>query len=173
MSIQIQLRRDTLANIKAHHGQQGELFVSTDTNELFIQDGATNGGFVASTSRGINGSFLQLNTLEGSIETITPGSLTYTTTLQIPARAMVVGVSYYVITAITGCTSFEIGVLGTPAMFATALGTAAGSSNAGIGGPNTFYSATPLLLTSMTGGNFTGGMIRLSIQYLTISAPTS
>ncbi len=86
---------------------------------------------------------------------------------------MVVGVSHHVITAITGCTAFEIGVSGTPAMFASGLGTAAGSSNAGIGGPNTFYSATPLLLTSMAGCNFTGGTIRLSIQYLTVAAPTS
>ncbi len=58
MSVQVQLRRDTLANVLANHGAQGELFVSTDTNKLFIQDGATNGGFVASARRGVNGSFL-------------------------------------------------------------------------------------------------------------------
>jgi len=173
MSVQVQLRRDTLANLQANHGAQGELFVTTDTNELFVQDGTTNGGFVASARRGVNGSFLQLNTLEGSIETITPGGTTYSTTLQIPARAMVVGVSHRVIATITGSTAFEIGVSGTPAMFATGLGTAAGSNNAGIGGPNTFYSATPLLLTSTAGGNFTGGTIRISIQYLTMGPPTS
>jgi hypothetical protein len=173
MAVQVQLRRDTLAHVLANHGAQGEVFISTDTNELFVQDGATLGGFKASGARGVLGSFLQLNTLEGTIETITPGGLTYSTTLQIPARSMVVGVSHLVIAAITGCTAFEIGVTGTPAMFVTGLGTGAGSNNAGIGGPNNFYSATPLLLTSTAGGNFTGGTIRLSIQYLTIAPPTS
>ncbi|HEY8033040.1 MAG TPA: hypothetical protein VIF02_11855 [Methylocella sp.] len=173
MSVQVQLRRDTLANVLANHGAQGEVFISTDTHELFIQDGATNGGFKASGVRGVFGSFMQMNTIEGGIETITPGGTTYSTTLQIPARAMVIGVSHRIITAITGCTAFEIGVTGTPAMFATGLGTSAGSNNAGIGGPNNFYSATSLLLTSTAGGNFTGGTIRLSIQYLTIGPPTS
>jgi hypothetical protein len=45
MAIQVQLRRDTLANVLANHGAAGELFVSTDTHEVFVQDGATNGGF--------------------------------------------------------------------------------------------------------------------------------
>ncbi len=173
MSVQVQLRRDTLANVLANYGAQGEVFISTDTHELFIQDGATNGGFKASAVRGVFGSFMQMNTLEGGIETITTGGTTYSTVLQIPARAMVIGVSHRVIAAITGCTAFEIGVTGTPAMFATGLGTSAGSNNAGIGGPNNFYSATSLLLTSTAGGNFTGGTIRLSIQYLTIGPPPS
>ena len=173
MSVQVQLRRDTLVNVLANHGALGEVFISTDSKELFIQDGATNGGFVASAARGVLGSFLQLKTLEGTIETITTGGTTFTSALQIPARAMVVGVSHRVIAAITGCTAFEIGTAATPAMFATGLGVSAGSTNAGIGGPNNFYSATPLLLTSTAGGNFTGGTIRLSIQYLMVGAPTS
>jgi hypothetical protein len=173
MSVQVQLRRDTLAHVLANAGKLGELFVSTDTYELFVQDGSTLGGFKVSGVRGVLGSFIQMNTLEGAIETITPGGTTYSTTLQIPARVMVIGVSHRIIAAITGCTAFEIGVTGTPAMFATGLGTGAGSNNAGIGGPNNFYSATSLLLTSTAGGNFTGGTIRLSIQYLTIGPPTS
>ena len=48
MSVQVQLRRDTLANVLANHGAAGEVFISTDTKELFVQDGATNGGFKAS-----------------------------------------------------------------------------------------------------------------------------
>jgi hypothetical protein len=173
MSVQVQLRRDTLANVQANHGAQGEIFVTTDTNEVYLQDGLTNGGWTQAARRGVNGSFIQLNTLEGGIETITTGGTTYSTALQIPARAMVIGVSSIIETAITGCTAFEIGVSGNSSMFATGLGTSARSTNAGIGGPNTFYSATPLLLTSTAGGNFTGGTIRLSIQYLTIGAPTS
>lgn len=133
----------------------------------------TAGGIPANGAYGPNGSFLQLNTLEGEVETISPGGMTYSTTVQIPSGAMVVGVSHHIVTAITGCTQFEIGVGGTPSMFATGLGTSAGSNNADISGPNSFYSATSLLLTSAAGGIFTGGTIRLSIQYLSVGAPTS
>jgi hypothetical protein len=45
MSVQVQLRRDTLANVLANHGAPGEVYISTDTKGLFVQDGATNGGF--------------------------------------------------------------------------------------------------------------------------------
>lgn len=173
MSVQVQLRRDTLANILANHGAQGEVFISTDSDELFVQDGATNGGFVVSAARGVFGSFLQLKTLEGAIETITTGGTTYSTAVQIPAHAMVIGVSSRVVAAITGCTAFEIGVTGTPALFATGLATGAGATNTAIGGPNTFGSATSLLLTSTAGGNFTAGTIRVTIQYLAIGAPSS
>jgi Major tropism determinant N-terminal domain len=174
MSVQVQLRRDTAANIaSAAAGAVGEVFVDTTNRRVLVNDGVTVGGVPANSATGPLGSFLQLNTLEGSIETITTGGTTYSSTLQIPARAMVIGVSHRVITAITGCTAFEIGVSGTPAMFATGLGTAAGSNNAGIGGPNNFYAATSLLLTSTAGGNFTGGTIRLSIQYLTVGPPAS
>jgi hypothetical protein len=172
-NIAVQRRRGTLAQVQAFMGLQGEIIATTDTNELYLQDGTTTGGWPVGRRAGAYGSFIQLNTLEGGIETITTGGTTYSTTLQIPARAMVIGVSSIVETAITGCTAFEIGVSGNSSMFATGLGTSAGSTNAGICGPNTFYSATPLLLTSTAGGNFTGGTIRLSIQYLTIGAPTS
>jgi hypothetical protein len=174
MSVQVQLRRDTAANIAAAApGAVGELFVDLTNRRVLINDGATVGGVPANSATGPLGSFLQLNTVEGGVETITTGGATYSTALQIPARAMVVGVSHRVIAAITGCTAFEIGVAGTPSMFATGLATSAGSNNAGIGGPNNFYSATSLLLTSTAGGNFMGGTIRLSIQYLTVGPPTS
>ncbi len=173
MSVQLQLRRGTASQVASFTGAIGELAVDTTNRRLVVNDGVTAGGVPANGAYGPYGSGLQLNTLEGSIETITPGGMTYTSALQIPARVMVVGVSHRVIAAITGCTAFEVGVAGAPAMFATGIGTAAGSANAGIGGPNSFYSATSLLLTSTAGGNFTGGSIRFSIQYLTVAAPTS
>jgi hypothetical protein len=173
MSTQVKYRRDTFASVAAFTGAQGELIIDTTNRRLTVHDGVTPGGVPANGAYGPNGSGLQLNTLEGVIETITPGALTHTSSLVIPARAMVLGVSHRVISAITGCTAFEIGVSGNPGQFATGLGVSAGSNNAGIGGPNSFYSATPLLLTSTAGGNFTGGTIRLSVQYLTVVAPAS
>lgn len=59
MSVQVQLRRDTLANVLANHGALGEVYISTDSKELFIQDGATNGGFKASGVRALFGSLAQ------------------------------------------------------------------------------------------------------------------
>ncbi|MGH6843113.1 MAG: hypothetical protein ACREDV_13700, partial [Methylocella sp.] len=50
MSVQVQLRRDTLANVLANKGVAGEVFVSTDTHEIFVQDGLANGGFKAGTA---------------------------------------------------------------------------------------------------------------------------
>lgn len=173
MSVQVRRRREAAPFISTFVGAQGELIVDTTNRRILVQDGVTAGGIPANGAYAPNGSFLQLNTLEGEIETITPGGTTYLTTVQVPARAMVVGVSHRIIIPITGCTQFEIGVSGTPNMFAIGLGTTAGSSNVGIGGPNTFYSATSLLLSSTLGGVFTGGTIRLSIQYLTVGAPTA
>ncbi len=173
MSVQVKRRREAVPFISTFVGAQGEIIVDTTNRRILVQDGVTAGGIPANGAYGPNGSFLQLNTLEGEIETINPGGITYSTTFQIPPRAMVIGVSHRIITGITGCTEFEIGVSGTPNMFATGLGTSAGSNNAGISGPNSFYLATSCLLTSTAGGIFTGGTIRISIQYLTIGAPTS
>ncbi len=186
MSVQVKSRRESASFLATFVGAQGELLVDTTNSRLQVHDGATPGGFPAAklsevsplsplmqAAVGANGSLVQIGTLEGAIEAITPGGLTFVSALQIPARTMVIGVSHRLITAITGCTAFEIGVAGTPSMFATGLNVAAPTHNVGIGGPNTFYAATPLLLTSTAGGNFTGGSIRLSIQYISIGAPTS
>lgn len=173
MSVQLKRRREAAAFVSTFIGAQGEIIVDTTNRRILVQDGVTPGGIPANGAYGPNGSFVQLNTLEGGIETISPGSTTYVTTLQIPPRVMVLGVSHRIVTGITGCTEFEIGVIGTPNMFATGLGTSPGASNTGIGGPNSFYSATPILLTSTEGGVFTGGTIRLSVQYLTVGAPLS
>jgi len=50
MSDQLQLRRDTLANIQAAIPAQGELAYATDTAQLFIGDGATPGGILQGPS---------------------------------------------------------------------------------------------------------------------------
>jgi hypothetical protein len=47
MSVQVQLRRDTYANVAANHGAAGEVFVDTTNQRLVVQDGATAGGFPA------------------------------------------------------------------------------------------------------------------------------
>ncbi|HEV8015206.1 MAG TPA: hypothetical protein VGP48_06715 [Stellaceae bacterium] len=44
MSDQLQIRRDTLANVQAATPAQGELAMATDSDELYLGDGASAGG---------------------------------------------------------------------------------------------------------------------------------
>lgn len=91
-------------------------------------------------------------------------------TIKIPDRAIVLGVSCRVITAITGAASFDCGIAGEISKFGGSLGITAGSSNIGVIGPQVFYADTPVRLTA-NGGAFTGGSVRIAIHYLTCGAP--
>jgi Protein of unknown function (DUF2793) len=93
-----------------------------------------------------------------------------TSTVTIPNRAIVLGVSTRTATAITGATSYDCGIAGELSKFGGSLGLAAGSTNVGVIGPQAFYSATPIVLTA-NGGNFTGGAVRVAIHYLLPIAP--
>ncbi len=95
-----------------------------------------------------------------------------TSTITIPDRAIVLGVSTRTVTAITGATAYDCGISGVPAKFGGSLGIMAGSTNVGVIGPQAFYAATPIILTA-NGGNFTGGGIRIAIHYLLPIAPQS
>jgi hypothetical protein len=93
-------------------------------------------------------------------------------TVVIPNRAIVIGVSSRTVTAITGASSYDCGLAGEPSKFGGSLGIAAGSTNAGVIGPQGFYADTPIRLTA-NGGSFTGGAVRIAIHYLTVGIPTS
>ena len=90
--------------------------------DLFVQDGATNGGFKASGARGPFGSLTQLAVAESAGangETLTTGVTTYTTTLQLPAGyKFIMGAGWRVGTTITGITTIDFGVTGSPTYFA-------------------------------------------------------
>lgn len=120
-------------------------------------------------AQGPNGSQIQLGILE---QLITLSGTSVTSTIQIPNRAIVFAVSELVVTAVTGAPSFGVGVSGNTTQFGGSLGVSAGSSNSGIIGPTGFYSATPIVITA-TSGSFTGGAVRISIQYMLCNAPTS
>lgn len=92
-------------------------------------------------------------------------------TILIPDRATVLGVSTRTVTAVTGATAYDCGIDGEPAMFGGTLGIAAGASNVGVIGPRAFYADTPVRLTA-SGGSFTGGAVRIAIHYLSCGAPT-
>jgi len=91
------------------------------------------------------------------------------TAIQIPDRAIVFGVTVRVQTAITGATSYNCGIAGEANKYGGSLGIAVGSNNIGVTGPTAFYANTPIRFTGI-GGNFTGGVIRVAIHYLTLAA---
>jgi hypothetical protein len=180
MSVQVQLRRDVLANIQANHGAQGELFVSTDTNEIYIQDGATNGGFPANGRKMPFGSLAQIAVAESAGaggETITTGGTVYTSAVQLPAGyKFIIGAGWLVKAAITGPTgTFNFGVTGSPTLFASGQSPSLTAGSTVIYGQNQLrWDASPvsLLLTSNT-GNFTAGAIRFVVHYILLSPPAS
>ena len=143
-------------------------FEGNGSNAWTIVDRTANAA-AYTLAQGANGSFLQAAVLEQSV---TLSGASTTAAVQIPAGALVIGVSSRVTTTVVGPTSFEIGVSGTLNQFGSGLSLPAGSTNEGLIGPNPFYSATSIIVTA-TGGNFSAGVLRLSIAYLTLGAPTS
>ena len=117
---------------------------------------------LANIAAAAHGANLQIGMLETRV-TLSGGSTN--ASVQIPANCIVVAVGARVITAITGATSYEVGVSGNLSQFGSGLSISAGSTNYGLIGPTAFYSATTLTITA-TGGSFSGGQVRLSIAYM-------
>jgi hypothetical protein len=119
-------------------------------------------------AKGALGSTTGMAVLEQTLSGLS--GATVTSTIEIPNRAIVLGVSTRTTTTITGATSYDCGIAGEANKFGGALGVAAGSTNTGVIGPQAFYADTPILLTAQ-GGSFTGGAVRIAIHYLTLGGP--
>jgi hypothetical protein len=117
---------------------------------------------LANIAAAAHGANLQIGMLE-TLVTLSGGSTN--ASVQIPANCIVLAVGARVVTAITGATSYEVGVSGNLSQFGSGLIISAGSTNYGLIGPTAFYSATTLTITA-TGGSFSGGQVRLSIAYM-------
>jgi hypothetical protein len=105
-------------------------------------------------------------------EEVTLAGSSSSSTIQIPNRAIVLGVSVRTTLAITGATAFNCGVAGNASQFGGSLGIALGSTNIGVIGPTAFYSPTPILLSAV-GPAFTGGKVRVAIHFIDFTAATS
>ena len=127
-------------------------------------------GATLTAAQSANGATFTLNVLEQLVSGLSGASVTAAT--QIPAGALVLGCASRTVTTITGATSYSVGYTGTTTAFGSGLGVSAGSTNEGMIGPNPFYSATNLVLTS-AGGSFTAGAVRLALMYLTFTPPTA
>jgi hypothetical protein len=90
----------------------------------------------------------------------------------IPDRAIVLCVASRTTLAITGATSYGVGVNGNPTQFGNLLGVAKGSTNIGVIGPTAFFANTKVRVTA-NGANFTAGKVRLIIYFMEMTAPSS
>jgi hypothetical protein len=90
----------------------------------------------------------------------------------IPNRAIVLAVASRTTHAITGATSYDVGVSGEASKFGGTLGVSLGSTNIGVIGPTAYYADTKVRVTA-NGSNFTAGKVRLVIYFLEMTAPAS
>jgi len=88
----------------------------------------------------------------------------------IPDRAIVLGVAARTTLAVTGATSYDVGIGGEQNKFGGTLGIALGATNVGVIGPTAFYADTRVRVTA-NGSNFTAGTVRLIVYFLEMTAP--
>ncbi len=95
------------------------------------------------------------------------------TAIPIPGGAQVVGVTGRVVASLSGAglTGWRVGVEGADNRYGSGLGISLNSFLLGLSGsPVTYYSETPILLSS-EGGEFAGGTIRLSLHVVQLEQP--
>ena len=90
----------------------------------------------------------------------------------IPDRAIVLGVASRTTLAVTGATSYGVGIAGDATKFGNLLSIALNSTNVGVIGPTGFYADTKVRVTA-NGSNFTAGKVRLVVYFMEMSAPSA
>lgn len=98
-------------------------------------------------------------------DVVTTGGPSVTIAAAIPARAIVLAVSSWVVQTITGASSWRVGDDTDPARFGGSI-PSAGGRNIGVVGPFATYAAAPLIVSSQGGASLTGGRVRLSLAFL-------
>ncbi|SES77066.1 DUF2793 domain-containing protein [Oceanicella actignis] len=88
----------------------------------------------------------------------------------IPPRAIVLGVTCWVLEEVTGAASYDLGDGSDPSRFGGALGTSLGAANVGVVGPFATYAPADVVATA-NGGTFTGGRLGLSVSLIIPAAP--
>jgi hypothetical protein len=153
---------------------EGVLAWVKDENQVVAHDGAAwvplSASFkslTAAASPGLANTRMEIREEETSVL-----GATTSTTIVIPARAIVLAVSTRTTVAVTGATAYNCGVSGDASKFGGSLGVAKNASNVGVIGPTAYYADTPLLLTAV-GGNFTAGKVRVAVHLLRFDAPAA
>ena len=115
------------------------------------------------------GGTTNLGIIDASVSVMTGSAVT--TSLILPAKALILGVTARVTTTIAGATGFALGIAGEPEMFGAGYAPNTGTEAAGVIGPRVLTTATPVVVTA-EGGSFTGGGLQLACHTLTLGAPT-
>lgn len=126
---------------------------------------------VATLSQSASGAESRVCTVEEEVALWGTGTAT---TMVLPDRSIVLGVSSRTTETVTGVWQYHVGITGEPEKFGGYLGIAEGSTNAGVIGPQAFYADAPLLITANGDtGSFTGGKVRLAAHYFLPVVPGS
>lgn len=121
-------------------------------------------GWVPGSVGGRFGTGAGLRVLEYDVNTTS--GLSVSTANAIPARVIVLGVTSWVVNAITGPAAWRVGITGETDKFGGALNPANGR-NVGVVGPYATYAAAPLIVSVESGTTaFTGGRVRLALSVL-------
>lgn len=118
-----------------------------------------------------DGAFMRAALVQADVMMLAGGG--FESSVIIPDRAMVIGVTGRVIDAIAGAnlTGWRLGVAGSSNRYGSGVGLQAGSSVNGVTSqPVSYYAPTPLRIEP-EGGDFTGGSVRLAVHFLVLTPP--
>lgn len=141
----------------------GRRVYALDAGQAWVYGGAKFGWLPGDVAAPSSGATLALSIREATLSPLSGGSATAGGL--IPTGAIVLGVSSKTTAAITGATSYMVGLSAGGSEFGNGLGISPGSTNLGMVGPFAVYSDTDVTVTP-NGGNFTGGAIRLAAHLI-------
>jgi hypothetical protein len=120
-------------------------------------------GWLEGQTIGALGGTLGLRTIDLEVD-LSGGGTQATVAGGIPARVIVLGVTTWVESNVTGPDQIKVGVTGELSKFGSYIWRDAPSSNIGVVGPYATYADTDLLITAQDEATaFTGGTVRLSV----------
>ncbi|MGX1308052.1 hypothetical protein AB7M35_002810 [Amorphus suaedae] len=127
-----------------------------------VQSGGSTGGPSVLLNEQAHGAETRFELIE---DELTLSGAMVESTAVIPDRSIVFAVTTRTTEAIAGAASYDCGIAGEPGKYGSTLGTAAGSTNAGVTGPTAFYADTFVRITA-NGGAFSDGKVRIAIHAL-------
>jgi hypothetical protein len=95
------------------------------------------------------------------------------TTIEIPAGCILLGVTARVTVAITGTSTFDIGIAGTLAKFGDDVASTAGTTRIGSVTPELIAAATAVRITPDTTPSDAAGRVRVTLHYIDLTAAAS
>ena len=149
-------------------GEWVEILASFGNRVLVLDEGryrinAGSRGWIPGQTIGAFGGTLGLRCIDFEVD-LSGGGTQATVAAAIPARAIVLGVTTWIETNVTGPDQIKVGISGELSKFGSFIWREAPSSNIGVVGPFATYADTDLLVTAQDDATaFTGGTVGLSV----------